>query len=57
MRRMLGTYDRNSLVTDAEAWTIEDEVSRTWEGPGFDPAEIERRRAGIMERGRSQTQG
>ncbi len=57
VRRMLSTYDRNSLVTDAEAWTIEDEVSRGWEGPGFDPAEIERRRAGIMERGRSQTQG
>ncbi|MGZ6887632.1 MAG: enoyl-CoA hydratase [Acidimicrobiia bacterium] len=56
VRRMLSTYDRNSLVTDAEAWAIEDEVSRTWEGSGFDPAEIERRRAGIMERGRSQTQ-
>ena len=51
---MLSTYDRNSLVTDAEAWRIEDEVSRTWEGSGFDPAEIEKRRAGIMERGRTQ---
>ncbi|MBK5286963.1 MAG: enoyl-CoA hydratase [Acidimicrobiia bacterium] len=56
VRRMLSTYDRNSLVTDDEAWRIEDEVSRNWEGPGFDPAEIEKRRAGIMERGRSQTQ-
>ncbi len=55
VRRMLSTYDRNSLVTDAEAWRIEDEVSRTWEGSGFDPAEIEQRRAGIMERGRAQT--
>lgn len=55
VRRMLSTYDRNSLVTDAEAWRIEDEVSRTWEGSGFDPAEIEKRRAGIMERGRAQT--
>lgn len=54
VRRMLSTYDRNSLVTTSEAWVIEDEVSRNWEGPGFDPAEIERRRAGIMERGRSQ---
>lgn len=54
VRRMLSTYDRNSLVTTSEAWVIEDEVSRSWEGPGFDPAEIERRRAGIMERGRSQ---
>ena len=55
VRRMLSTYDRNSLVTDAEAWVIEDEVSRSWEGSGFDPAEIERRRAGILARGRDQT--
>jgi enoyl-CoA hydratase len=54
VRRMLSTYDRNSLVTDAEAWAIEDEVSRSWEGSGFDPAEIEQRRRGIMERGRTQ---
>ncbi len=56
VRRMLQTYDRNSLVTAEEAWRIEDEVSRTWEGSGFDPAEIEKRRQGIMARGRSQTQ-
>ncbi len=55
VRRMLSTYDRNSLVSDAEAWVIEDEVSRSWEGSGFDPAEIERRRAGILARGRDQT--
>ena len=54
VRRMLSTYDTNSLGTDAEAWVNEDRVSRSWEGPGFDPAEIEKRRAGIMERGRSQ---
>jgi enoyl-CoA hydratase len=57
VRRMLSTYDRNSLVTDEEAWRIEDEVSRSWEGAGFDPAEIEKRRAGIMARGRDQTGG
>ncbi len=57
VRRMLSTYDRNSLVTDAEAWAIEDDVSRNWEGSGFDPVEIEKRRAGIMERGRTQTKG
>jgi enoyl-CoA hydratase len=54
VRRMLSTYDTNSLGTDADAWVNEDRVSRTWEGPGFDPAEIEKRRAGIMERGRTQ---
>ena len=54
VRRMLSTYDTNSLGTTADAWVNEDQVSRGWEGPGFDPAEIEKRRAGIMERGRTQ---
>jgi enoyl-CoA hydratase len=55
VRRMLSTYDESSLTTAGEAWVIEDRVSRSWEGSGFDPAEIEKRRAGIMERGRHQT--
>jgi enoyl-CoA hydratase len=55
MRRMLATYAESSLTTGAEAWEIEDRVSREWEGSGFDPAEIERRRAGIVARGREQT--
>jgi enoyl-CoA hydratase len=55
VRRMLATYDESSLTTVGEAWVIEDRVSRSWEGSGFDPEEIERRRAGIMERGRTQT--
>ncbi len=55
VRRMLSTYETNSLGTDTDAWVNEDLVSRSWEGPGFDPAEIEKRRAGIMERGRKQT--
>jgi hypothetical protein len=52
---MLATYDENSLTTTGEAWQIEDRVSRGWEGSGFDPVEIEKRRAGIMARGRDQT--
>ena len=55
VRRMLATYDENSLTTTADAWQIEDRVSRSWEGSGFDPVEIEQRRRGIMERGRTQT--
>ena len=55
VRRMLATYDENSLTTTGEAWQIEDRVSRSWEGSGFDPVEIEKRRAGIMARGRDQT--
>ena len=57
VRRMLATYDENSLTTTGEAWQIEDRVSRSWEGSGFDPVEIEKRRKGIMERGRTQTGG
>jgi hypothetical protein len=34
---------------------VENETSRTWEGRRFDPAEVERRRVAIMERGRKQT--
>jgi enoyl-CoA hydratase len=54
VRRMLATYAESSDTTIAEAWTIEDRVSREWEGAGFDPAAIEARRLGILERGRAQ---
>ena len=43
-----------SAQVDEEAWALEDRVSREWEGPGFDPASIEARRQGILERGRAQ---
>jgi len=55
VRRMLATYDENSLTTTGDAWQIEDRVSRSWEGSGFDPVEIEKRRAAIVARGRDQT--
>ncbi|HEY5013659.1 MAG TPA: enoyl-CoA hydratase [Acidimicrobiia bacterium] len=54
VRRMLATYAETSDTTIAEAWQIEGRVSREWEGAGFDPAEIEARRLGVVERGRSQ---
>jgi enoyl-CoA hydratase len=57
VRRMLATYAEGTDTTVGEAWTIEDRVSREWEGAGFDPAEIEARRLGILERGRSQISG
>ena len=37
VRRMLRTYDEGSLTTAEARGTIEDRVSREWEGPGFDP--------------------
>jgi hypothetical protein len=51
---MRQTYEEVSATTIDEAWTIEDRVSREWEGAGFDPAAIEARRKQVLERGRRQ---
>jgi hypothetical protein len=37
-----------------DAWHIEAEVARSWQGGGIDPAAIEARRLAIIERGRAQ---
>lgn len=54
VRRMLQTYREVADTTVAEGWVLEDRASREWEGAGFDPAEIEAKRRGIVERGRRQ---
>jgi enoyl-CoA hydratase len=54
VRRMLQTYDEVCATTVDEGWRIEGRVSRDWEGSGFDPAAIEAKRQGILERGRRQ---
>lgn len=54
VRRMLQTYREVADTTVDEGWRIEGRVSRDWEGAGFDPAEIERKRQGIVDRGRNQ---
>jgi enoyl-CoA hydratase len=54
VRRLFRTYHEVSLTTLDEGWDIEDRESRAWEGGGFDPASIEARRAGVVERGRRQ---
>lgn len=54
VRQMLETYRLVSDTTVDEGWAIEDRISREWEGSGFDPAEIERKRHSIMARGRTQ---
>ena len=38
-------------------WKVERRMSGEWQAQGFDPAEVERRRTAIMERGRQQTKG
>jgi len=52
---LLGTYEAGSRATVAEAWEIEARAFRSWQRDQMDPAEIERRRARVVERGRAQT--
>ncbi len=54
VRQMLATYREVSDTTVDQGWEVESRVSREWEGTGFDPAEIERKRQAIVDRGRSQ---
>ena len=54
LRRLLDTYQRASLVSAQEAFAIELEAAATFHGGKVDPEEIERRRHGVVHRGRSQ---
>ena len=54
MRQVLATYAAGSRVTVGEAWLVESDAAAAWQGRGLDPAEIERRRQGVVDRGRSQ---
>jgi enoyl-CoA hydratase len=54
VRQIYATYDEGGEVTAREAWAVEQRVAGEWQGRGIDPAEIERRRTEIMERGRTQ---
>jgi enoyl-CoA hydratase len=48
------TYDQGSLLTAGDAWDLESRVAADWQGAGLDPADIERRRAEVADRGRRQ---
>jgi enoyl-CoA hydratase len=53
--RLLQTYREGAELTVAEAWRLEGEVARSWRpGGAVDPAEVERRRQAVMQRGRTQ---
>lgn len=54
VRQMLATYDEVTGTTVADGWQVEARVAREWQRRTFDPAEVERRRQAIIERGRSQ---
>jgi len=51
VRNLKSLYDRGSRLSVADAIALEQEIFRSWR---VDPAEIERRRAGVVERGRGQ---
>ena len=51
---ILDTYERTGRVTGAEAWEVERAAAAAFQRGGVDPAEIERRRGGVVGRGRSQ---
>jgi enoyl-CoA hydratase len=51
---ILATYEEAGRVTGAEAWGVETAAAAAFHGGGVDPADIERRRRGIVDRGRSQ---
>jgi len=54
VRQIYATYAAGSLVTTVDAWLVESYVAAAWQGKGLDPDEIERRRQGVTDRGRSQ---
>ena len=54
VRQIYATYAEGSRVSSGDAWLVESDVAAAWQGKGLDPAEIERRRQGVTERGRGQ---
>lgn len=54
VRQIYDTYATGALVTNGDAWLIESDVAAQWQGEGLDPDEIERRRQGVVDRGRTQ---
>ena len=56
VRQIRKTYHAVVSGTVADGWEVERRDSRAWQREaGFDPAEVERRRMAIVERGRAQT--
>ncbi len=51
---ILDTYEAASRVPGGEAWDVEARGAVAFQRGGVDPGEIERRRRGVVERGRSQ---
>ncbi len=54
VRAILATYEEASRVPGAEAWDVEARAAAEFQRGGVDPDDIERRRQGVVDRGRSQ---
>ena len=54
VQTIYATYDEGSLLAGGEAWDVESRTAAAWQGAGLDPAEIERRRQTVSDRGRKQ---
>jgi len=54
LRAILDTYEEASRVPGGEAWDVEARGAARFQRGGVDPDEIERRRRGVVDRGRSQ---
>jgi len=54
VRQIYATYAEGSRVSGGEAWQVESRAAAAWQGQGMDAQEIERRRQGVVERGRTQ---
>ncbi|MBA3281633.1 MAG: enoyl-CoA hydratase [Acidimicrobiia bacterium] len=54
VHQIYDTYAAGSLVSAGDAWLVESDAAAAWQGQGLDPAEIERRRQGVVDRGRTQ---
>jgi|SRR5579863_878641 len=54
VRAILATYDAVNRAPGEEGWETEARHAAAFQGGGVEPADIERRRRGILDRGRSQ---
>jgi enoyl-CoA hydratase len=57
VRRMLQSYDEIAATIYDRGWAVEDRVNRDWWTTTFDRAELGRRRADVLTRGRDQVTG
>jgi len=54
LRAILATYEATSSVSVGEGWDVEARAAAAFQGGGVDPADIERRRGSVVDRGRAQ---